>query len=176
MRVSGRGQITIPKRLRERFGLYPDAEVEITPAGDGLLIRSCANGEREGAGGEMEKALLYGWLKEVNWDGRTARLHDADGGSVRLSFGAELDGEMRRLATEYVEVHGAGRFDDRDEWVEVRVEQLNETRSSSEPFDVDAFLNDPNPKVFDPQKVVPIDLTDEEFEAFLSTIRQGREA
>ena len=69
-----------------------------------------------------------------------------------------------------------GRFDDRDEWVEVRVEQLNETRSSSEPFDLDAFLNDPNPKVFDPQKVVPIDLTDEEFEAFLSTIRQGREA
>ena len=124
----------------------------------------------------MEKALLYGWLKEVNWDGRTARLYDADGGSVRLSFGPEFDIEMRRLATEYVEVRGRGRFDDRDEWVEVRVEQLNETRSLSEPFDLDAFLNDPNPKVFDPQTVVPIDLTDEEFEAFLNTIRQGREA
>ena len=174
MRVSGKGQITIPKPLRDRFGLHPDVEVEFTPAEDGLLIRTCANGEH--AGGAMEKALLYGWLKEVNWDGRTARLHDADGGSVRLSFGPELDVEMRRLATEYVEVRGRGRFDDRDEWVEVRVEQLNETRSWSAPFDVDAFLSDPNPKVFDPQKVVPIDLADEEFEAFLSTIRQGREA
>ena len=174
MRVSGRGQITIPKPLRDRFGLHPDVEVEFTPAEDGLLIRTSANGEHDG--GAMEKALLYGWLKEVDWDGRTARLHDADGGSVRLSFGAELDGEMRRLATEYVEVRGRGRFDDREEWVEVRVEELNETRSSSEPFDLDAFLNDPNPKVFDPQKVVPIDLTDEEIEAFLSTIRQGREA
>ena len=129
MRVSGKGQITIPKRLRERFGLYPDVEVEFTPVEDGLLIRTCANGEHDG--GAMEKALLYGWLKEVNWDGRTARLHDADGGSVRLSFGPEFDIEMRRLATEYVEVRGRGRFDDRDEWVEVRVEQLNETRSSS---------------------------------------------
>ena len=174
MRVSGRGQVTIPKPLRDRFGLHPDVEVEFTPAEDGLLIRTSANGE--GAGGAIEEALLYGWLKEVDWDGRTARLHDADGGSVRLSFGPELDGEMRRLATEYVEVRGTGCFDDRDEWVEVRVEEMNETRSGSEPFDVDAFLNAPNPKVFDPQKVVPIDLTDEEFEAFLSTIRQGREA
>ncbi len=174
MRVSGRGQVTIPKPLRDRFGLHPDVEVEFTPADDGLLIRTCANGEHEG--GEIEKALLYGWLKEVNWAGRTARLHDAGGGSVRLSFGPEFDGEMRRLATEYVEVRGTGCFDDRDEWVEVRVEQLNATRSGSEPFGLDAFLNDPNPKVFDPKKVVAIDLTDEEFEAFLSTIRQGREA
>lgn len=174
MRVSGRGQVTIPKLLRDRFGLHPDVEVEFTPAEDGLLIRTCANGEHDG--GAREAALLYGWLKEVNWDGRTARLHDADGASVRLRFRPELDGEMRRLAMEYVEVRGMGCFDEREEWVEVRVEELNETRSWSEPFDVDAFLSDPNPKVFDPQKVAPIDLTDEEFEAFLSTIRQGREA
>ena len=41
MRISGRGQITIPKPLRERFGLHPDAEVEITPSEDGVLIRRC---------------------------------------------------------------------------------------------------------------------------------------
>ena len=174
MRVSGRGQVTIPKPLRDRFGLHPDVEVEMTPADDGLLIRTCANGERDI--GETEEALLYGWLKEVDWGERTARLHEAGGGRVRLSFGPALDGEMRRLATEYVEVRGTGCFDGRDEWVEVRVEELNETRSSAEPFDLDAFLNDPNPKVFDPEKAVPIDLTDEEFEAFLSTIREGREA
>ena len=36
----------------------------------------------------------------------------------------------------------------------VHVEQLSETRSGSEPFDLDASLNDRNPKLFDPNDVV----------------------
>lgn len=39
MRISERGQITIPKRLRDRFGMNPDVEVEITPTEHGLLIQ-----------------------------------------------------------------------------------------------------------------------------------------
>ena len=39
MRVSERGQITIPKPLRDRFGMNPDVEVEITPTEQGLLIQ-----------------------------------------------------------------------------------------------------------------------------------------
>ncbi|MDE0701263.1 MAG: AbrB/MazE/SpoVT family DNA-binding domain-containing protein [Acidimicrobiaceae bacterium] len=39
MRISERGQITIPKRLRDRFGLNRDVEVEITPVEEGLLIQ-----------------------------------------------------------------------------------------------------------------------------------------
>ena len=39
MRVSERGQITIPKPLRDRFGMNPDLEVEITPTEEGLLIQ-----------------------------------------------------------------------------------------------------------------------------------------
>ncbi len=39
MRISERGQITIPKRLRDRFGMSQDVEVEITPTEDGLLIQ-----------------------------------------------------------------------------------------------------------------------------------------
>ena len=39
MRISERGQITIPKSLRDRFGLNHDVEVEITPTEGGLLIR-----------------------------------------------------------------------------------------------------------------------------------------
>ena len=39
MRVSERGQITIPKRLRDRFGMRHNVEVEIVPADGGLLIR-----------------------------------------------------------------------------------------------------------------------------------------
>ena len=39
MKISERGQITIPKRLRDRFGLNQDVEVEITPTENGLLIQ-----------------------------------------------------------------------------------------------------------------------------------------
>ena len=39
MRISERGQITIPKALRERFGLHHDVEVDISPTEQGLLIR-----------------------------------------------------------------------------------------------------------------------------------------
>lgn len=39
MIISERGQITIPKTLRERFGLNHNVEVEITPTDEGLLIR-----------------------------------------------------------------------------------------------------------------------------------------
>ena len=45
MRISERGQITIPKRLRDQFGLDCDVEVEIIPAEGGLLIRKRASAE-----------------------------------------------------------------------------------------------------------------------------------
>ena len=39
MRISERGQITIPKRFRDRFGMNQDVEVEITATEHGLLIQ-----------------------------------------------------------------------------------------------------------------------------------------
>ena len=39
MKISERGQITIPKRLRDRLGINPQVEVEVIEAQDGLLIR-----------------------------------------------------------------------------------------------------------------------------------------
>ena len=42
MRISERGQITIPKHLRERFGLNPNVEVALTPTKQGLLIQKRA--------------------------------------------------------------------------------------------------------------------------------------
>ncbi len=39
MRISERGQITIPKHLRDRFGMNHNVEVEITPTEQGLLIQ-----------------------------------------------------------------------------------------------------------------------------------------
>jgi AbrB family looped-hinge helix DNA binding protein len=39
MKISERGQLTIPKRLRDRFGLHKDVEVEFIPAKNGVLIQ-----------------------------------------------------------------------------------------------------------------------------------------
>ena len=47
MRISARGQITIPKHLRERFGMNHNVEVEISPTEQGLLI---PNPPKEGVG------------------------------------------------------------------------------------------------------------------------------
>lgn len=39
MKISQRGQITIPKALRDRFGLHKDVDVELTAKKDGILIQ-----------------------------------------------------------------------------------------------------------------------------------------
>ena len=45
MRISERGQITIPKALRERFGLNQNVEVEVVPTERGLLIQKQTSAE-----------------------------------------------------------------------------------------------------------------------------------
>lgn len=123
---------------------------------------------------EPEIALLYGWLKEVNWAERTARLYNYGVESyVRLKFDKPLDADMIRLATQYVEIRGVGKFDANDEWTEVRVERISGTRSSGEPFDMDAFLNNPNRKTFGSKEIItasePFDV-----DAFIRSIKEGR--
>lgn len=39
MRLTSKGQVTIPQALRERYGLLPDTEVSFEAASDGVLIR-----------------------------------------------------------------------------------------------------------------------------------------
>ena len=39
MRMTSKGQVTIPQHLRERFGLAPNSDVEFSPAKDGVLIK-----------------------------------------------------------------------------------------------------------------------------------------
>ena len=121
-----------------------------------------------------ESALVEGRLMAVNWAYGTAELHYIPQRVVPLRFDPALNDDMRRLATQYVEIRGLGRFNDNDEWGVIYVEQITSTRSWSEPFDLDAFRNDPNPKIFDPEKVVAIDLTEEEWEAFHRVICEGR--
>ena len=122
----------------------------------------------------LTEALLHGWLYEVNWDKGTAQLHDYSGEYVPLRFSEEFNEDMLRLATQRVEVRGRGRFNDSDRWTTVEVQQLNAAGSWSDPFDVETFLNDPNPKIFDPKKVVT---TSEPFDVdeFIRGIREGRD-
>ena len=124
---------------------------------------------------EAEQALIYGWLKMVNWDKRTAQLHRYRDRYVLLRFDSAMDEEMRRLATRFVEVRGGGFINENDQWQWVWVDEIFETRSTSKPFDMEAFLNDPNPKVFDPETVVtasePFDVDE-----FIRAIREGRDA
>jgi AbrB family looped-hinge helix DNA binding protein len=39
MKLSDRGQVTIPKKLRDRYGLTKNTEVEIILTEEGILIR-----------------------------------------------------------------------------------------------------------------------------------------
>ena len=45
MKISERGQITIPKQFRDRLGLLKDVEVEMVPQKDGLLIKKSTLGK-----------------------------------------------------------------------------------------------------------------------------------
>lgn len=46
MRISERGQITIPKPLRDRFGMHHNVEVEVTPTEKGLLLHKRFKADR----------------------------------------------------------------------------------------------------------------------------------
>lgn len=46
MRMTSKGQVTIPAELRDQFGLGPGEEVEVVAGDDGALVRRL-----EGAGG-----------------------------------------------------------------------------------------------------------------------------
>ncbi|MYD97028.1 MAG: AbrB/MazE/SpoVT family DNA-binding domain-containing protein [Gammaproteobacteria bacterium] len=45
MRISERGQVTIPKAIRHRLGMNHNVEVEMIPTQDGLLIRKTNSAE-----------------------------------------------------------------------------------------------------------------------------------
>ena len=121
-----------------------------------------------------EPAVLHGFLTDVNLSARTARLRDMDGGFAGLIYGAALDGSARRLEERYVTVRGSGRFGPGGDWLAVRAESFEGDRSMREPFDREAFLREPNPKIFDPAEAV---VASEPFDAdeFIRVIREGRD-
>ena len=121
---------------------------------------------------EKVDALVYGRLMEVNWEKRTAELHRYHDSHVRLRFDAALDDDMRRLATQHVEVRGEGTFTPDDEWKSIRVTGISSTRSESEPFSVEE-LDSRKPFIFGRDEIVtasePFDVDD-----FIRIVHEGR--
>ena len=158
------------------------ASVRLSPAGkDGRLrnarpleFRPRKKAPQTETANTDELAFLEGWLREVNWAKRTAQLHDYSGEEVvRLSFEPALADAITRRANDFAIIRGHGKIGDDDRWTEVRVEEVRGPRSCWEPFDREAFLNDPNRKVFDPKTVVrcsePFDVDE-----FLRVVREDR--
>ena len=49
MRITSKGQVTIPIEIRERLGLLPETEVEFEIAGNAVRIRRARGGKSRGA-------------------------------------------------------------------------------------------------------------------------------
>ncbi|MGH7717272.1 MAG: AbrB/MazE/SpoVT family DNA-binding domain-containing protein [Gemmatimonadaceae bacterium] len=48
MKITSKGQVTIPVDIRERFGLLPNTEVEFVVSGETVLLEKARRGERRG--------------------------------------------------------------------------------------------------------------------------------
>ncbi|MHB8524128.1 MAG: AbrB/MazE/SpoVT family DNA-binding domain-containing protein [Limisphaerales bacterium] len=56
MKLTSKGQVTIPRALREQFGLQPQTEVSFEPAPGGVLIKPAAADRRR---------RLQAWLRRA---------------------------------------------------------------------------------------------------------------
>ena len=46
MRVTRKGQVTIPLAIRQKLGILPDTEVEFAVRGDAVILRKVGGGSR----------------------------------------------------------------------------------------------------------------------------------
>ena len=47
MRITSKGQVTIPQHIRERFGLLPETEVDFVATDSGVLLRKAPAADTE---------------------------------------------------------------------------------------------------------------------------------
>jgi AbrB family looped-hinge helix DNA binding protein len=57
MRVTAKGQVTIPQRIREKAGLLPDTEVEFELRGGLVIIKRARLGGRESRGQALVRRM-----------------------------------------------------------------------------------------------------------------------
>ena len=74
--VTSKGQVTIPKELRDRFGIEPGAQVDFTPAEDGIRLRKVVD--------RRKQVKVFGCLKAELRGRSITDLLDELRGSVEL--------------------------------------------------------------------------------------------
>jgi len=57
MMITSKGQVTIPKEIRDAYGLYPHTEAEFVVVGDEVVVRP-AMAQASERGARMVEALL----------------------------------------------------------------------------------------------------------------------
>jgi hypothetical protein len=133
------------------------------------MTESDQHGEIPQLGGP-EPALMYGRLVDVDSEACTAVLSIYRDCRVPLRLGAARVGEALNLQQKFVKVTGQGWLDENDQWIAVVVDEISPPDPQRS---VDEILNDPNPKIFDPDKVIrasePFDVDE-----FLRAIYEGR--
>jgi antitoxin PrlF len=63
MKLTSKGQVTIPRALREQFGLQPATEVMFEAASEGILIKASAAARRR---------QLQAWLRRARGSSTTS--------------------------------------------------------------------------------------------------------
>jgi len=91
VKITSKGQVTIPKELREVFGLLPGTEVEFLPAEGEVRVRKAKTGRRRGE--EVIKHLREAGKNYTMTTDEVMRLtRGEDWGTGRLEEG---DGDPR---------------------------------------------------------------------------------
>ena len=57
MRMTVKGQVTIPIEIREKLGLHPNSEVEFELVGDAVRIRKAKGSDKKTRGQRMLEAM-----------------------------------------------------------------------------------------------------------------------
>ena len=57
MRITSKGQVTIPIEIRERLGLLPDSEVEFEVVGNSVRLRKARRGRKVSRGRSLVARL-----------------------------------------------------------------------------------------------------------------------
>ena len=89
MRITSKGQVTIPKEIRDEFGLLPGTEVEFVAEGDDVKVRKLEGGRtrgqeivehlRQASGGDIKMSTEEIMRLTRGEDWGTGRLEEGDG-------------------------------------------------------------------------------------------------
>ena len=124
----------------------------------------------------IDSAVIWGYLRSLDWPNKTGRLERIMGKPVPLKFAEGLDEDMRRLANRYVQIRGTGKLDEvADEWIDVSVHKITGTRNKFEPFNREELLARPI-KPFDPESLHSLSPDDDfDVDEFIRIIHEGRD-